>query len=62
MAKLVFTAKLNGGPDVQHSGKIESLADLPRFLRGAEATVRKVTKLFPALRAHKVVSVSIRPQ
>jgi hypothetical protein len=62
MAKLVFTAKLNGGPDVTASGKIETLADLPRFLRGAEARVRQIVKLFPSLKSHKVVSVSIRPE
>jgi hypothetical protein len=59
MAKLLLRAKLNGGPDVEHRGKIETLADLPRFFSGAEATVRKITRLFPVLKAHKVVKLTI---
>jgi hypothetical protein len=62
MAKLIMRAKLNGGPDVEHRGKIETLADLPRFLRGGEATVRKITKLFPALRSHKIEKLTIQPE
>lgn len=59
MAKLVIKAKLNGGPDVEHRGRVETLADLPRFLRGAEATVRKIVKLFPALKAHKIEKLTV---
>lgn len=62
MAKLIFTAKLNGGPDLTATGKVETVADLPRFLRGAEANVRKAVKLIPSLKSHKLVAVHIRPE
>lgn len=59
MAKILLRAKLNGGPDIEHRGRIETLADLPRFLGNAQATVRKITKLFPGLRAHKVEKLTV---
>lgn len=62
MAKLILKAKLNGGPDVEHRGKVETLADLPRFLGNAQATVRKIAKLFPALKSHKIETLTIRPE
>jgi hypothetical protein len=61
MPNLHLQVKLNGAPAIGASAKVETVADVSRFLRKAEASVRSAMKVFPELRGHKVLAISVRP-
>lgn len=60
MPNLKLVIKSDAMPDLFHSGKVETLKDLRRFLRNADAMLGKAAKIFPAAMSSKGVSVSIK--
>lgn len=62
MPKLMLQVKLNGAPNIGASGKVETVADVGRFFRKAETSIRAAMKVFPGLRDHKVLSITVRPE
>ena len=62
MLKLNLTIKLDNGTQVSQGHKVETLGDVPRMFRSAEAQLTKALRAWPDFKPHKVTTITIRPE
>jgi hypothetical protein len=62
MPKFVARISTKTMPEMSTARNVETLADVQRLFRDADALTRKACKMFPALKTDKVVRLSVKAE